>query len=104
MQDLCLRLLSSPQQTHVIADIPWPQTQLFASNFISPCCWLAVEQRRQRLAGAQALLENAGTQHARKSKDEREHCREQVCPAGWKPGENTMKPDPKGKLDYFAAL
>lgn len=28
----------------------------------------------------------------------------QVCPAGWKPGESTMKPDPKGKLDYFAAI
>jgi peroxiredoxin (alkyl hydroperoxide reductase subunit C) len=29
---------------------------------------------------------------------------DEVCPAGWKPGEVTMKPDPKGKMDYFAAL
>jgi len=25
----------------------------------------------------------------------------EVCPANWKPGEKTMKPDPKGSLDYF---
>jgi len=25
----------------------------------------------------------------------------EVCPAGWKPGSSTMKPDPKGSLDYF---
>lgn len=25
----------------------------------------------------------------------------EVCPANWKPGERTMKPDPKGSLDYF---
>ncbi len=41
---------------------------------------------------------------ASQSSSEREHYCEQVCPAGWKPGESTMKPDPKGKLDYFAAL
>ena len=29
---------------------------------------------------------------------------DEVCPAGWKPGENTMKPDPKGSKEYFAAL
>jgi peroxiredoxin (alkyl hydroperoxide reductase subunit C) len=29
---------------------------------------------------------------------------DEVCPAGWKPGDETMKPDPKGKMDYFAAL
>ena len=26
----------------------------------------------------------------------------QVCPAGWKPGKPTMKPDPKGSQDYFS--
>jgi len=26
----------------------------------------------------------------------------EVCPAGWKPGKATMKPDPKGSQDYFA--
>ena len=26
----------------------------------------------------------------------------QVCPAGWKPGAPTMKPDPKGSQDYFS--
>merc|ERR1712168_314990 len=25
----------------------------------------------------------------------------EVCPAGWKPGQNTMKPDTKGKQKYF---
>ena len=25
----------------------------------------------------------------------------EVCPANWKPGDKTMKPDPKGSLDYF---
>merc|ERR1712050_479754 len=25
----------------------------------------------------------------------------EVCPAGWKPGKDTMKPDPKKKLEYF---
>jgi len=25
----------------------------------------------------------------------------EVCPAGWKPGKATMKPDPKGSQDYF---
>jgi len=29
---------------------------------------------------------------------------DEVCPAGWKPGESTMKPDPKGSKEYFAAL
>ncbi|GFQ91094.1 hypothetical protein TNCT_25791, partial [Trichonephila clavata] len=24
-----------------------------------------------------------------------------VCPAGWKPGEKTMKPDPQGSKEYF---
>merc|ERR1719305_1660363 len=26
----------------------------------------------------------------------------EVCPAGWKPGKPTMKPDPKGSQDYFS--
>ncbi|GFY62197.1 peroxiredoxin 1 [Trichonephila inaurata madagascariensis] len=25
----------------------------------------------------------------------------EVCPAGWKPGEKTMKPDPQGSKEYF---
>lgn len=25
----------------------------------------------------------------------------EVCPAGWKPGSDTMKPDPKGSKEYF---
>ena len=25
----------------------------------------------------------------------------EVCPAGWKPGDDTMKPDPDGSKDYF---
>ncbi|PKA58329.1 2-Cys peroxiredoxin BAS1-like, chloroplastic [Apostasia shenzhenica] len=29
---------------------------------------------------------------------------DEVCPAGWKPGEKTMKPDPKGSKEYFAAI
>jgi peroxiredoxin (alkyl hydroperoxide reductase subunit C) len=29
---------------------------------------------------------------------------DEVCPAGWKPGEATMKPDPKGSKEYFSAL
>lgn len=29
---------------------------------------------------------------------------DEVCPAGWKPGEKTMAPDPKGSKDYFAAI
>ncbi|CAI7914811.1 unnamed protein product [Closterium sp. NIES-54] len=29
---------------------------------------------------------------------------DEVCPAGWQPGEKTMKPDPKGSKEYFAAI
>jgi peroxiredoxin (alkyl hydroperoxide reductase subunit C) len=29
---------------------------------------------------------------------------DEVCPAGWKPGDATMKPDPKGSKEYFAAI
>ena len=25
----------------------------------------------------------------------------EVCPANWKPGEKTMKPDPEGSKTYF---
>ena len=25
----------------------------------------------------------------------------EVCPAGWKPGDESIKPDPKKALDYF---
>lgn len=25
----------------------------------------------------------------------------EVCPVGWKPGSDTMKPDPKGSKEYF---
>lgn len=27
----------------------------------------------------------------------------EVCPAGWKPGQKTMKADPKGSKEYFKA-
>ncbi|KAK4382351.1 2-Cys peroxiredoxin BAS1-like, chloroplastic [Sesamum angolense] len=29
---------------------------------------------------------------------------DEVCPAGWKPGEKSMKPDPKLSKQYFAAI
>ncbi|KAG5057615.1 hypothetical protein JHK82_012596 [Glycine max] len=29
---------------------------------------------------------------------------DEVCPAGWKPGEKSMKPDPKLSKDYFAGV
>ncbi|XP_075517436.1 2-Cys peroxiredoxin BAS1, chloroplastic-like isoform X1 [Primulina tabacum] len=29
---------------------------------------------------------------------------DEVCPAGWKPGEKTMKPDPKLSKEYFAVV
>jgi peroxiredoxin (alkyl hydroperoxide reductase subunit C) len=29
---------------------------------------------------------------------------DEVCPAGWKPGDKTMKPDPEGSKEYFAAI
>ncbi|CAN6439109.1 unnamed protein product [Victoria cruziana] len=29
---------------------------------------------------------------------------DEVCPAGWKPGERSMKPDPKLSKEYFAAI
>ena len=29
---------------------------------------------------------------------------DEVCPANWTPGENTMKPDPKGSKEYFSAI
>ncbi|KAA6417224.1 MAG: 2-cys peroxiredoxin [Trebouxia sp. A1-2] len=29
---------------------------------------------------------------------------DEVCPAGWKPGDVTMKPDPKKSKEYFAAI
>ncbi len=28
----------------------------------------------------------------------------QVCPASWRPGKATMKPDPKGSQEYFKTL
>ncbi|XP_046583294.1 peroxiredoxin-2-like isoform X1 [Haliotis rubra] len=28
----------------------------------------------------------------------------EVCPAGWKPGADTMKPDPKGSQNYFSKV
>lgn len=28
----------------------------------------------------------------------------EVCPANWKPGEKTMKPDPKGSQEYFSQV
>ena len=28
----------------------------------------------------------------------------EVCPANWKPGEKTMKPDPEGSKEYFSSL
>ena len=28
---------------------------------------------------------------------------DEVCPAGWKPGERTMHPDPLGAKEYFRA-
>ena len=29
---------------------------------------------------------------------------DEVCPAGWKPGDDTMKPDPDGSKEYFASI
>jgi len=29
---------------------------------------------------------------------------DEVCPAGWTPGQKTMKPDPKGSKEYFKAI
>ena len=29
---------------------------------------------------------------------------DEVCPAGWKPGEKTMKPDTKLSKGYFVAI
>ncbi|MBO9998815.1 MAG: peroxiredoxin [Cyanobacteria bacterium SID2] len=29
---------------------------------------------------------------------------DEVCPAGWQPGERTMKPDPVASKEYFAAI
>lgn len=28
----------------------------------------------------------------------------EVCPAGWRPGDKTMKPDPNNSKDYFNAV
>jgi len=28
----------------------------------------------------------------------------EVCPLGWNEGAKTIKPDPKGSLDYFATV
>lgn len=28
----------------------------------------------------------------------------EVCPANWKPGQKSLKPDPSGSLDYFKAV
>lgn len=28
----------------------------------------------------------------------------EVCPAGWRPGKSTMKPDPKGSQEFFAKV
>lgn len=29
---------------------------------------------------------------------------DEVCPAGWKPGDKYMKPDHEGSNEYFAAI
>jgi len=29
---------------------------------------------------------------------------DEVCPAGWKPGDKTITEDPKASKEYFAAL
>jgi len=29
---------------------------------------------------------------------------DEVCPAGWKPGDKTMNPSPKASKEYFAAI
>lgn len=29
---------------------------------------------------------------------------DEVCPAGWKPGDKTMNPSPKKSKDYFKAI
>jgi peroxiredoxin (alkyl hydroperoxide reductase subunit C) len=29
---------------------------------------------------------------------------DEVCPAGWKPGDKSMKPDPKLSKEYFEAI
>jgi peroxiredoxin (alkyl hydroperoxide reductase subunit C) len=28
----------------------------------------------------------------------------EVCPAGWRPGDRTMKPDPVGSKEFFGEL
>ena len=50
-------------------------------NVFAPCCFLSL----------QAL------QYVQENPDE-------VCPAGWKPGEKSMKPDPKLSKEYFSAI
>lgn len=29
---------------------------------------------------------------------------DEVCPAGWKPGDKTMNPNPKESKEYFSAI
>ena len=52
------------------------------------------------MATVWALLRFLGVQavkYVRENPDE-------VCPAGWTPGDKTMKPDPKGSKEFFAAI
>ncbi|XP_022766983.1 2-Cys peroxiredoxin BAS1-like, chloroplastic isoform X2 [Durio zibethinus] len=43
------------------------------------------------------LIPDQALQYVQENPDE-------VCPAGWKPGDKSMKPDPKLSKDYFAAI
>ncbi|RRT40171.1 hypothetical protein B296_00046577 [Ensete ventricosum] len=43
------------------------------------------------------LIPDQALQYVQENPDE-------VCPAGWKPGEKSMKPDPKLSKEYFAAI
>ena len=48
-------------------------------------------------------IESSPTMHVQAIQYVQEHP-DEVCPAGWQPGEKTMKPDPVGSKEYFAAL
>ena len=49
----------------------------------------------QKSASRDELL--AALQHVQANPDE-------VCPAGWKPGEKTMNPTPEGSKEFFKSL
>jgi hypothetical protein len=55
------------------------------------------------LGDKKRILHNTSHHQLQQGEYSRSHC-PQVCPASWRPGKATMKPDPVGSQEYFKTL